>query len=137
MLFSDNLIFLSAITVNTSLIHVDDVSAALVHIAHRNDCSYSLLKWAIKQELTRTESEEILFRGQSVYIKVLSDFAALVGKQYLCDTLRPTITELLRETKSFEVREHRWLPCAASWLTVAHSTRFAPFRRFDSLPPIR
>jgi hypothetical protein len=46
------------------------------------------------------DQEELLLRGQSIFIKLLSDYAAVIGKNYIINTLRPILAQMNRETES-------------------------------------
>src|SRR3990167_9072095 len=53
-----------------------------------------------KKKCEKKDEEELLFRGQSIHVKIISDFAAIIGKNYILTTLKPILLQMARETEN-------------------------------------
>lgn len=75
----------------------------MIRIFEFGDKTMAILKACIAIEISRTESSTGLFRRNSISTKLLAAFSKLMGHDYLCNTLGPTIQNIIAENLTFEV----------------------------------
>eukprot|EP00297_Palpitomonas_bilix_P001756 CAMPEP_0113886398 /NCGR_PEP_ID=MMETSP0780_2-20120614/11528_1 /TAXON_ID=652834 /ORGANISM="Palpitomonas bilix" /LENGTH=999 /DNA_ID=CAMNT_0000874599 /DNA_START=5 /DNA_END=3004 /DNA_ORIENTATION=- /assembly_acc=CAM_ASM_000599 len=93
----------SAIVEVTPFDYADNVSRALTTIFHHDGDALRLLYKVIEKEVEVTESEETLFRSNSIASKVMTFYARLVGTTYLLKTLEKLLHRACTEPGEFEV----------------------------------
>jgi len=81
----------------------DEVAQLLVRLFEANERTMVMLKMMIEQEVSRTDSENILFRRNSMATKLLAAYTKLIGTRYLKETLTPTLQRLIANPLTFEV----------------------------------
>lgn len=79
----------------------------LVHVFQARDLAEGFIKTIIKEEIERTPSIEVLFRGNTVCTKAMDHFMKLVGSMYQREVLMPIIEVILRESQSLEVQKEK------------------------------
>ncbi|CAL4068007.1 unnamed protein product, partial [Meganyctiphanes norvegica] len=81
----------------------EDLALALVHITHAEGFINNFLVTLIINDINRIESEQCLFRGNSVATKAIEAYMRLVGEQYLQDTLSSVVQKIISATEDMEV----------------------------------
>ncbi|CAL4151118.1 unnamed protein product, partial [Meganyctiphanes norvegica] len=81
----------------------EDLALALVHISHAEGCINNFLVTLILNDINRIESEQCLFRGNSVATKAIEAYMRLIGEQYLQETLSSVIQKIISATEDMEV----------------------------------
>lgn len=94
---------------------MDKVASALVRVFEYFGSIQHLLKAFISNEVQNTGSiyfedtnifsvtSAVLFRGNSMAVKLISNYAVSIGKQYLCQTLQPVIQQVYNDPSNYEV----------------------------------
>ena len=62
-----------------------------------------LIKFITEKEVAATDSENTLFRRNSMATKLLAAYSKLIGKDYLKAAVAPEIKELIKNTPNFEI----------------------------------
>jgi hypothetical protein len=88
----------------------DEVAQLLVRLFEANEKTMSMLKKAIEQEVTKTETENTLFRRNSMATKLLAAYTKLIGTRYLKDTLTPTLQGLISNPPPMELDPQKLPP---------------------------
>jgi hypothetical protein len=97
----------------TAITEQDEVSRLLVNICESLDSSLTttLLRNAIRAEIAKTETVASLFRRNSIATKLIAAYTKVVGSQYLAQTLRPPLRQLLAKPRnSYELDPGKLLP---------------------------
>ncbi|KAL6048750.1 Neurofibromin 1 [Balamuthia mandrillaris] len=81
----------------------DEAAKILVRFFEANEKTMLLLKKTIEQEVKRTETENTLFRRNSMATKVLAAYTKLIGTRYLKATLSPVIHNLVSNPLNLEL----------------------------------
>lgn len=81
----------------------DEVAQLLVRLFEANERTMMMLKMVIEQEVSKTETENTLFRRNSMATKLLAAYTKLIGTRYLKDTLTPTLQRLIANPPPLEL----------------------------------
>jgi len=82
----------------------EQIGVALMNLFYANEQDVPLMNICIPREINRTDQESLLFRGNSVYVFMLSEYARLNGLQYLKNILSNFMKKFLEKTDlSYEV----------------------------------
>jgi len=97
----------------TTLCNAVDVSATealardLILIFEKHDKVFDLICSVIDNEVQSTLNEGTLFRKNSLSSHLMSQYARLVGKDYLAQTLRPLICGIINSSADYEIDPHK------------------------------
>jgi hypothetical protein len=76
---------------------------ALARIFEYHAQSENLIKHSIEKEVSLTVSSSVLFRSNSMAIKIVTGYAKLIGGKFLRDTLGTLLQEVNLLNESYEV----------------------------------
>lgn len=111
MLIAPDAGVLSALCDTLAKTDVDVVAPALVNVFSASSCMGCLIDTVIALEVSQTEHEGTLFRGNSMATKVLSVYGIMAGQQYLCEVLGGPIEYLFaNESLGWELNEAKAPP---------------------------
>jgi hypothetical protein len=79
----------------------------LIHVFQARDLAEGFIRNIVREEIERTDSPEVLFRGNTVCTKAMDHFMKLVGSLYQREVLMPIIEVICRETASLEVQKEK------------------------------
>lgn len=68
----------------------------------------NLIRHSIEKEVNLTVTSSVLFRSNSMAIKIVTAYAKLIGGKFLRDTLGSMLTQVNALTESFEVKNFFW-----------------------------
>ena len=85
----------------------EEVAHLLVNIFDIENIADEVLANIVVEEIASNENESLIFRGNSIATKSMEAFMRLVGKNYLDETLKSAITNIIESDDSFEVDPHR------------------------------
>lgn len=116
----------------------------LIHIFQARDVAEGFIRTIVQEEIDRTDSIEVLFRGNTVCTKAMDHFMKLVGSMYQREVLMPIVEVINRETQSLEVQKEK-LASGEDWkrniARLQKLTELLLQRIFQSInhcpPPIR
>eukprot|EP01087_Luapelamoeba_hula_P001442 TRINITY_DN1115_c0_g1_i1.p1 TRINITY_DN1115_c0_g1~~TRINITY_DN1115_c0_g1_i1.p1 ORF type:complete len:2561 (-),score=353.59 TRINITY_DN1115_c0_g1_i1:117-7799(-) len=101
----------------------DDVAQLLVRLFEANERTMDLLRKAIKQEVWKTETENTLFRRNSMATKLLAAYSKLIGTRYLRDTLTPVLQFLISKPPPLELDPAKLAPGQDRGKNIENVTR--------------
>jgi len=102
-LFLDNFSLALAIASNTKIGEGDRLALVLINIFESKNLVLPFIKGVISREVDNTLSDGTLFRGTSLASKFLREYSRRVGANYLKETLKPILLEIIEEGNSMEV----------------------------------
>lgn len=79
----------------------------LIHIFQARDVAEGFIRTIVQEEIDRTDSIEVLFRGNTVCTKAMDHFMKLVGSMYQREVLMPIVEVINREAASLEVQKEK------------------------------
>lgn len=79
------------------------VAGLIVRIFDANDELIPLLQYVISQEVQKTDDIGNLFRNNSISSRMISAYGRLVGHEYLRNTLKPVIDDIIYQNIALEV----------------------------------
>eukprot|EP00033_Pygsuia_biforma_P004189 GCRY01004596.1.p1 GENE.GCRY01004596.1~~GCRY01004596.1.p1 ORF type:complete len:441 (-),score=63.79 GCRY01004596.1:169-1491(-) len=85
----------------------DAIALSLLHYFESRHLMMSLIKQAIRAEVATTFESGTLFRGLSVFIKIVSVYLKKTGGDYLTKTLKDCIKQVVKVNSSLEVDPSR------------------------------
>jgi hypothetical protein len=85
---------LGAICDATSVTEADKVAKSLVYIFHQHAKALDIMMYRTSVEIQLSESENTLFRGNSLASKMFNTYSKMVGLDYLWQTLGLMMYEL-------------------------------------------
>eukprot|EP01119_Soliformovum_irregulare_P019017 TRINITY_DN5943_c0_g1_i1.p1 TRINITY_DN5943_c0_g1~~TRINITY_DN5943_c0_g1_i1.p1 ORF type:complete len:2529 (-),score=855.67 TRINITY_DN5943_c0_g1_i1:42-7628(-) len=103
LLFEPDLALALSVCDSAQITEADDIAALMIRIFEFGDKTMMILKACIAIEIARTESSTGLFRRNSISTKLLAAFSKLMGREYLCNTLAPTIHSIIADNLTFEL----------------------------------
>ena len=77
----------------------------MIWLFEKQNMVYKLICAVIDREINQTTNEGTLFRKNSLASHLMSQYARLVGKEYLCETLGPLIAKIIGGGVDYEVRK--------------------------------
>jgi hypothetical protein len=112
VLCDNDLLLAQALLQVTAITEQDEVSRLLVNVCESLDSSLTvtLLRSAIRAEIAKTEAVASLFRRNSIATKLITAYTKVVGAQYLAQTLRPPLRQLLSKPRNYELDPGKLLP---------------------------
>lgn len=87
----------------TPITEADEVCQLMIHLGEMTETTTQLVCRAIDAEVQRTESENTLFRRNSIATKLLTAYAKLLGVQYLKDVIAPIIKRMMQDHQDMEL----------------------------------
>ncbi len=80
----------------------DKMAAAVVTLLHRGKKVLPFIRAIVEQEVSTTTSSSVLFRSNSMAIRVLSAYGRIVGGPYLQQVLGDLVKQVCRDDLSYE-----------------------------------
>ncbi|XP_047141766.1 neurofibromin isoform X1 [Hydra vulgaris] len=106
---SDDIPIVMALCNSVTIDDMDDVAKVLVNLFNMKGILHVLLMNLFKDEVEKTETQQTLFRGNTIASKVMSYSFKIYGGNFLQLLLGPLITEMIKHSdgKSYEVDSAR------------------------------
>lgn len=96
LLSNEDLALVNAVCV-TAGAEQDVVLESLIHILDAHKMTLPIIKLGITREVEKTKSATTLFRGNTMATKLMTAFTKMTGRQYLSNTLKPVLDDLLAQ----------------------------------------
>jgi hypothetical protein len=112
LLSNEDLALVNAVCV-TAGAEQEIVLESLIHILDAHKMTLPIIKLGITREVEKTKTAATLFRGNTMATKLMTAFTRMTGKQYLSDTLKPLLEELVAQMTagtSFEIDPEKQTP---------------------------
>ncbi|KAJ3426082.1 ras gtpase-activating protein [Anaeramoeba flamelloides] len=113
LLFENNLIVTRIWLKLVNVADSDFFSKAIVKIFEHKNKTMLLIGQVIDLEVSSTKSPSQLFRGNSISPRIISAYAKIIGRQYIIQTIKPIIQEMMKENErvkgndNFEILPHK------------------------------
>lgn len=99
LLSNEDLALVNAVCV-TAGAEQDVVLESLIHILDAHKMTLPIIKLGITREIEKTKSAATLFRGNTMATKLMTAFTKMTGRQYLSDTVKALLEDLVNQLNS-------------------------------------
>ncbi|KAJ6236253.1 ras gtpase-activating protein [Anaeramoeba flamelloides] len=107
LLIGENLMFAQLLLKIINISDVEILTRQLPLILEPRNLNMDLLALSIVSEVDKTIKETTLFRGNSKASKLMTQYAFLIGMQYLKKVIRPIVIEMMAIEGSFEINKSK------------------------------
>ncbi|OUM63679.1 hypothetical protein PIROE2DRAFT_61148 [Piromyces sp. E2] len=97
----------------------DEAAREIVTILNEGNLAIPFLSYQCKLEISNTKSHETLFRGTSFCTKGVDYYMKLICKNYLEETIGPTIKKIVKQHKDCEIDPSKLLNDSGEYISNA------------------